>query len=78
MYFFYQSEPWVGREVLKTDVKRGRGIANRFFCSRGFFSVILGHFQCLTEGSGMLITCGPDPDVQVWSSALYYGACRHY
>ena len=65
--------------MLKTDVKGGvasRIGANRFFCSRGFFSVILGHFQCLTaskEGSGMLITCGPDPplqDVQVWSSAL--------
>ena len=47
-----------------------------FFVLEVFFSVILGHFQCLTgskEGSGMLITCGPDPplqDVQVWSSAL--------
>ena len=62
--------------MLKTDVKRGvasRIGTNRFFCSRGVFSGHLGSLPASKKGSGMLISCGPDPplqDVQVWSSAL--------
>ena len=49
--FCNQYEPSVGWEGLKTGVKGGvasRLGGTRFFCSREFFSVILGHFQFLT------------------------------